>query len=347
MEGRTPHARCPVVAGRRHQPIPGADDAGRRPAAAGPPDLMEFPVFADDAGARLDVFLGRRPELGSRSQVAGWIRSGAVTVDGVARAKSYLLLEGQRVAVALREDAPLDLVPETLAVPVLYEDQWLLVVDKPAGMAVHPSRGHQTGTLVHALLGHGLAGGEDFRPGVVHRLDKDTSGLLVVAKSAEVHRRLVAMMRRRAVDRRYVALVHGRFSCESGTIEAPVGRDPVRRKSMTIGGVAAREARTHFRVLEDLGDLTLVEARLETGRTHQIRVHFLAIGHPVAGDPTYARRDPLGLGRQFLHSHHLSFTHPMTGEEVEVEAPLPADLAEVVARLRASPASPDARLQGP
>jgi 23S rRNA pseudouridine1911/1915/1917 synthase len=208
------------------------------------------------------------------------------------------------------------------------------VVDKPAGMAVHPSRGHSSGTLVHALLGHGLAGGEGFRPGVVHRLDKDTTGLLVVAKSTEVHRELVAMMRRRAVDRRYLALVHGGFACESGTIEAPVGRDPVRRKSMTIGGVAAREARTHFRVLEQLGDFTLVEARLETGRTHQIRVHFLAIGHPVAGDSTYARRDALGLGRQFLHSHRLSFTHPMTGERLDIEAPLPADLTDALARLR-------------
>jgi 23S rRNA pseudouridine1911/1915/1917 synthase len=144
----------------------------------------------------------------------------------------------------------------------------------------------------------------------------------------------VALLRRRAIDRRYVALVHGNFSGESGTIEAPVGRDPVRRKSMAVGGVAAREARTHFRVLERLGDFTLVEVRLETGRTHQIRVHFLAIGHPVAGDPTYARRDTLGLGRQFLHSHRLSFTHPMTGDDLEVEAPLPADLAEALARLR-------------
>jgi 23S rRNA pseudouridine1911/1915/1917 synthase len=270
-----------------------------------------------------------------------------VTVDGVTRAKSHLLSEDQVVRVALPEDTPLDLVPEALAVPVLYEDEWLLVVDKPAGMPVHPSRGHSSGTLVHALLGHGLAGGEDFRPGVVHRLDMDTSGLLVVAKSAEVHRRLVAMMRQRAVDRRYVALVHGSFTPNSGTIEAPVGRDPLRRKSMTIGGVAAREARTHFRVLERLGDFTLVEARLETGRTHQIRVHLLAIGHPVAGDPTYARRDALGLGRQFLHSARLSFAHPMTGEELEIEAPLPAVLAEVLARLRAEISSPDARLQTP
>ena len=210
-----------------------------------------------------------------------------------------------------------------------------MVVDKPAGMAVHPSRGHASGTLVNALLGHGAAGGEYFRPGVVHRLDKDTTGLLVVAKSAEVHRRLTAMMRRREVDRRYLALVHGSFSVESGTIEAPIGRDPARRKSMAIGGLAARDAVTHFEVKERLGDYTLVEARLETGRTHQIRVHFLAIGHPVAGDPVYARRDPLGLGRQFLHSHSLAFVHPVTGRPIAVESPLPPDLASALESLRA------------
>jgi len=298
------------------------------------PGPLEFVVSEEDAGSRLDMFLGSRPGLGSRSQVARWIRSGAVTVDGVRRAKSHLLSPGDRVMVEPVEEAPFALVPEEIAVPILYEDEWLLVVDKPAGMPVHPSRGHSAGTLVHALLGHGVAGGEDFRPGVVHRLDKDTTGLLVVAKSAEVHRRLVAMMSRREVDRRYLVLVHGRFACESGTIEAPVGRDPVRRKSMAVGGAAAREARTHFSVLEVLGDYTLVEARLETGRTHQIRVHFLAIGHPVAGDPTYARRDVLGLGRQFLHSYRLTFLHPITGESVEVEAPLPPDLAPVLDRLR-------------
>jgi 23S rRNA pseudouridine1911/1915/1917 synthase len=310
---------------------------------------LEFLVSADDAGTRLDTFLGSQPGLGSRSQVARWIQSGAVTVDGARRVKSYLLSEGERVAVEPAEEAPPLLAAEDLAVPVLYEDEWLLVVDKPAGMPVHPSRGRslETGTLVHALLGHGLAGGEEFRPGVVHRLDKDTTGVLVVAKSVEAYKRLIAMMRRREVDRRYLALVHGRFASESGTIEAPVGRDPVRRKSMAVGGVAAREARTHFRVLEALGDFTLVEARLETGRTHQIRVHFLAIGHPVAGDPTYSRRDTLGLGRQFLHSYRLVFIHPMTGEAIDIEAPLPADLAEILARLRADSGSADARLQAP
>jgi 23S rRNA pseudouridine1911/1915/1917 synthase len=298
-------------------------------------------VREEDSGARLDVVLGRVPEVGSRSRAAALIASGDVRVDGAAAAKSRLLAAGETVTVALPAETRPD-VGSQADVPVIYEDEWLLVVDKPAGMAVHPSRGHASGTLVQALSGHGPAGGEDFRPGVVHRLDKDTSGLLVVAKSTEAHRRLVALMRRRAVDRRYLALVHGGFAADSGTIEAPVGRDPVRRTSMTVGGLAAREATTHFTVLERLTDLTLVEARLETGRTHQIRVHFAAIGHPVAGDPLYARRDPLGVGRQFLHSHRLAFLHPFTGEDLMFSAPLPADLESVLARLRVAEGRGDA-----
>jgi 23S rRNA pseudouridine1911/1915/1917 synthase len=297
---------------------------------------LVFIVGSEEAGSRLDGFLGRNEELGSRTRVAALIRAGAVTVDGVGRAKSYSLWEGQTVEVEVPEEERPTVLAETLPVPILFEDEWLMLVDKPAGMAVHPSRGHASGTLVNALVGHGAAGGEEFRPGVVHRLDKDTTGLLVVAKSIEVHRRLTAMMRRRAVDRRYIALVHGSFTVESGTIEAPIGRDPARRKSMSVGGMAARDAVTHFEVLERLGDYTLVEARLETGRTHQIRVHFLAIGHPVAGDPIYARRDPLGVGRQFLHSYRLVFTHPMSGDEICVECPVPADLARVLERLRGS-----------
>jgi 23S rRNA pseudouridine1911/1915/1917 synthase len=301
-----------------------------------------FVVQAGERGLRLDVVLGRRAEMGSRTRVAELIRSGAVTVDGLQRAKSHLLTEGQTVAVTLPEEAPLDLVPESLPVPVLYEDEWLLVVDKPAGMAVHPSRGHSSGTLVHALLGHGLAGGEEFRPGVVHRLDKDTTGLLV-AKSSEVHRRLVGMMRRRAIDRRYLALVHGGFAGESGTIEAPVGRDPARRKSMAVGGVAAREARTHFRALERLGDFTLVEVRLETGRTHQIRVHLASLGHPVVGDTVYGggrslsrELQPLvsGLGRFFLHAHRLEFRHPRTDAALAFSTCLPAELVQLLNEIR-------------
>jgi len=294
----------------------------------------EFIVTAADNGGRLDVVLGRRAELGSRSRVVELIRSGFVSVDGVPRAKSHLVTEGQVLVVEVPEESRPDLVPEELGVPVVFEDRWLLVADKPAGMAVHPSVGHASGTLVHALLAHGLAGGEEFRPGVVHRLDKDTSGLLVVAKSAEVHRRLVEMMRERAVDRRYLALVHGVLAADSGTIEAPMGRDPVRRKAMAIGGSAAREARTHFQVVERLPGFSLVEVRLDTGRTHQIRVHFQGIGHAVAGDPTYGGRDELGIGRQFLHSARLAFVHPMTGEGLDLQSPLPPDLAVVLASLR-------------
>ncbi len=294
---------------------------------------LRFLVTAGESGTRLDVLLGGIPDIGSRSRAASLISQGAVRVEGSPAAKSRLVAEGEEIRVTLAGETTTE-VGQDAEVPVVYEDRWLLVADKPAHMAVHPSRGHASGTLVHALSGHGLEGGDEFRPGIVHRLDKDTSGLLVVAKSSDAHRRLVTLMRRRAVDRRYLALVHGGFAADSGTIEAPVGRDPVKRVSMTVGGVAAREATTHFRVLERFADMTLVEVRLETGRTHQIRVHFAAIGHPVAGDPLYARRDPLDIGRQFLHSYRLAFVHPFTNEELSFEAPLPADLAAALAGLR-------------
>jgi len=294
----------------------------------------EFTVSATDSGQRLDAVLGRVPELGSRSRGAELVRRGAVLVDGTRRAKSYLVTAGQSVVVTIPEEEPSELVPEALDVTILFEDEWLLVVDKPAGMPVHPSPGHDSGTLVHALLGRGVAGGESYRPGVVHRLDKDTSGLLVVAKDAEAHRKLVALMRDRGVQRRYLALVHGAVVAEQGTVEAPVGRDPRRRKAMTIGGSAAREARTHFHVLERFAEFTLLEVRLDTGRTHQIRVHLRGIGHPVAGDATYGWRDSLGVGRQFLHSARLVLTHPMTGEGLDLQSPLPTDLAAALDSVR-------------
>jgi 23S rRNA pseudouridine1911/1915/1917 synthase len=294
----------------------------------------EFAISAGESGRRLDLVLAERPELGSRSKAVDLIGRGGVLVDGVSRAKSYLVHEGQSVVVAIPEAESCDLTPESVDVTVLFEDGWLLVVDKPAGMPVHPSPGHTSGTLVQALLGRGIGGGESYRPGVVHRLDKDTSGLLVVAKDAEVHRRLVALLRVRGIERRYIALVHGVIAAESGTIEAPVGRDPRRRKAMAIGGRAAREARTHFRVLERFAKFTLLEVRLETGRTHQIRVHLLGIGHPVAGDLTYGRKDTLAIGRQFLHSARLLLAHPMTGEKLDLRSPLPPDLARALDGVR-------------
>jgi 23S rRNA pseudouridine1911/1915/1917 synthase len=294
----------------------------------------EFIVSAAESGGRLDTVLGSRSDLGSRSRVAQLIAAGAVSVDGVARAKSYSVSAGQSLVVTISDLAPVDLAPEALDIPIVFEDEWLLIVEKPAGMTVHPSPGHSSGTVVHALLGHGLAGGEAFRPGVVHRLDKDTSGLLVVAKTNEAHRRLVAMLRARTIGRLYLALVQGSLAADTGTIDAPVGRDPVRRTAMAVGGRGAREARTHFRVLERLRGYSLVEVRLETGRTHQIRVHFQGIGHPVAGDATYGRRDALGVGRQFLHSTRLMLDHPITGERLDFQSALPADLADVLSTLR-------------
>lgn len=309
-------------------------------------------VGAGEEGLRLDVFLGNREAVGSRSQAAALLAAAAVRVDGRVRPKSYRVTAGEVVVVrglgstggeqagteypaqAAAPAVPVPTVP-ALEVPVRYEDRWLLVADKPAGMVVHCSPGHGTGTLVDALRHHGIAGGEDFRPGIVHRLDRETSGLLIVAKDAGVHRRLQEMIRERRVDRRYLALIHGNPAAAAGTIDAPVGRDPARRKTMVVGGVAPRAAVTHFEVRERLGAYTLVEARLDTGRTHQIRVHFLAIGHPVVGDPTYARRDPLQVGRQFLHSWRLVFPHPVTGEGVRVESALPADLEAALGRVRA------------
>ncbi len=299
--------------------------------------VIERPVSADMAGSRLDVVVGAIPEVGSRSRAEVLVAEGLVLVDGIARPRSYRVREGQVVRVEVPDsahDSGDDLTAEDIPVPIVYEDVWLLVVDKPAGLVVHPAPGHAGGTLVNALLNHGLAGGEEgFRPGIVHRLDKDTSGLMVVVKDAEVHRRLSDMIQRRAVRRRYLALVHGRPAA-SGTIEAPIGRHARDRTVMTVGGAAAREAVTHFVLLEELGEYSLVEVRLQTGRTHQIRVHFRAIGHPVCGDPAYARRDPLRVGRQFLHSHRLAFRHPVTGRELDLHSPLPEDLAAVLARLR-------------
>ncbi|HXV52990.1 MAG TPA: RluA family pseudouridine synthase [Solirubrobacterales bacterium] len=216
---------------------------------------------------------------------------------------------------------------------LVHVDDRLAVVDKPAGLVVHAAPGHRGETLVDAL-GELLGGGEPGRPGIVHRLDKDTSGLLVVARDAEAHRRLSAMVKGRQLDRTYLALIEGRPRSRSGTIDAPLGRDHRAPEKRAVRGRGSRDARTHFTVVEPLPADTLVEARLETGRTHQIRVHFDAIGHPVAGDPRYGHAGRHGLERQFLHSARLGFAHPFTGERVEAESELPPDLAEALQRAR-------------
>jgi 23S rRNA pseudouridine1911/1915/1917 synthase len=214
---------------------------------------------------------------------------------------------------------------------IAYRDEHLIVVDKGPGVVVHPARGHREETLAQ-LLAPQLAGGEAERAGIVHRLDRDTSGLLVVARSEEAHRRLQAALAERLIEREYLALVEGRPPARSGTIEAPVGRDPRVRTRMAVGGANPREARTHFLLERGLTGTSLLRLRLETGRTHQIRVHLQAIGHPVVGDPEYGTAGMLGLERQFLHATRLAFDHPLTGERIELVSPLPADLQAALAR---------------
>ena len=299
-------------------------------------------LVADRDGERLDVFAARLlPQL-SRSRVRRLIDGGLVTLDGRPAAKAGVKLEaGQRVELTVPPPEPAELEPEAIPLRIVYEDDDLLVVDKPAGLAVHPSPGHSRHTLVHAILAHcpqlSSIGGEG-RPGIVHRLDKDTSGLIIVAKHDDAHRSLARQLKERQMEKRYLALVEGLVEPPEGVIEAPIARHPRRRQRMAVveGG---REARTRYKLLREVGGRSLLEVRPETGRTHQIRVHLAAIDHPVAGDRVYGRRDAgrWPLRRHFLHAHGLVFHHPRTGERLELEAPLPEELAQALATLEGTP----------
>jgi len=290
-------------------------------------------VPSEAAGERLDRFLAGLPEVGSRSAAERVLAS--VLVDGAARPKSWRLEGGEEVEFEPPEPQRSTLEPEPMELRIAYEDEHLLVVDKPAGLVVHPAPGHATGTLVHGLLALEPEGGEEpERPGIVHRLDRDTSGLLVVARSEAAHRRLQELVRAREVERGYLALVVGRPRSRAGRIEAPTGRDRRDPTRHSLDTDTPRDAVTHFEVEELLGGHALLRVRLETGRTHQIRVHLEAIGLPVAGDPVYGRPGELGLERQFLHAARLAFPHPVTGERVETESPLPLDLAAALERAR-------------
>ncbi|HKC21970.1 MAG TPA: RluA family pseudouridine synthase [Gaiellaceae bacterium] len=286
------------------------------------------------AGERLDRFLASLPEVGSRGAAERVLAEG-VFVDGQARAKSHRLNGGEELEFEAPDTPAPTLDAEEMDLRIAYEDEQLVVVDKPAGLVVHPAPGHSTGTLVHGLLAHDVAGGDEDRPGIVHRLDRDTSGLMVVARSEEAHTRLQDLVRKRELERHYLALVVGRPRSRAGRIEAPIGRD--RRDPMrhSLDTDSPREAITHFEVVELFPRHTLLDVKLETGRTHQIRVHLNAIGLPVAGDPVYGRPRELGLERQFLHAERLAFTHPFGGERIEVESPLPEDL-RIAARMAAA-----------
>jgi 23S rRNA pseudouridine1911/1915/1917 synthase len=290
-------------------------------------------VPPEAAGSRLDRFLATIEDVGSRAAAERLLARRKVRVDGQLRPKSHRLSGGETLELE-PEPRTSELVPEEVPLRVAWEDEHLLVVDKPAGVVVHPSAGHATGTLVHGLLGRAVGGEEPERPGIVHRLDRDTSGLLVVAKSEEAHRRLQALLRRRRLGREYLVLVRGRPRSRRGRIEAPIGRnrhDPTRQ---SLDTATPRDAVTHFEVRELLRAHALLDVRLETGRTHQIRVHLAAIDLPVSGDPVYGIPGDLGLERQFLHAARLAFPHPFTGERVEAESPLPDDLAAALARAR-------------
>jgi 23S rRNA pseudouridine1911/1915/1917 synthase len=299
--------------------------------------VVRLRVPPESSGTRLDRFLAELPEIGSRAVAERLVRDGAVLVDGRARVKSHRLEGGEELDFEPLASRPSGLEPEEMNLVVPYEDEHLLVVDKPAGLVVHPAAGHHTGTLVHGLLAYDVEGGEEAdRPGIVHRLDRDTSGLLVVARSPEAHRRLERMVRGRDLTREYTALVVGRPQSWRGTIDAAIGRDRHDALRHSLDTDSPRDAVTHFEVEELFDGYALLRVTLETGRTHQIRVHLAAVDLPVAGDPTYGRPGELGLDRQFLHAARLAFRHPFSGEQVDVSSALPADLESALATLRSS-----------
>ena len=304
-------------------------------------------VAAASAGERLDRFLATVGGLGTRSRVKQLIDAERARVDGVVRKASFALRPGMRVEVDLPAREPSTLVPEAVPLTVLHEDEALIAIDKPPGMATHPAPGSRRGTVVHALLHHlgTLAGvGPADRPGIVHRLDKDTSGVLLVAKTPAALEALARQFRARTIEKRYTALVHGSVRAARGTIDRPIGRDGRDRKRMSVRSARGRHAVTAWTVRERFPGATLLDVAPETGRTHQIRVHLASLGHPIVGDATYGGRRraataPAGVilaacPRQALHAARLAFVHPVTGAPMTIEAPLPGDLAEVVDALR-------------
>lgn len=300
--------------------------------------MMRTVFTADRADERLDLFLVRQlPDL-SRSYAQRLIADGQVTVDGTARKANYKLRGGEEIACTMPPAEEIEICAEDIPLDILYEDADIIVVNKARGMVVHPAAGIYTGTLVNALLWHchdlsGINGA--LRPGIVHRLDKDTSGVMVAAKNDMAHHYLARQIRDKDARREYRAIVHGNIVPRAGVITGDIGRHPTDRKKMAIVRENGKPATTHFEVLERFGNYTYVSCRLETGRTHQIRVHMTSIGHPLVGDPKYtAKKNPFAIVGQALHSLTLSLTHPRTGTEMTFTAPLPADMEEILHTLQ-------------
>ncbi|ANB61315.1 RluA family pseudouridine synthase [Anoxybacteroides amylolyticum] len=299
-------------------------------------DVVTFQIEEAYDRERIDKVIAALNEEWSRSQVQQWLKDGLVTVDGKVVKANYKCSAGDEVTITLPEPEPLDVEPEEMILDIYYEDADVLVVNKPRGMVVHPAPGHMRGTLVNGLLAHckdlsGING--VLRPGIVHRIDKDTSGLLMVAKNDMAHESLVNQLVHKTVTRKYKAIVHGVIPHDYGTIDAPIGRDKHDRQSMAVVE-DGKEAVTHFRVLERFLDYTFIECQLETGRTHQIRVHMKYIGYPLAGDPKYGPKRTLPIDGQALHAGILGFRHPRTGEYLEFEAPLPQEFEQLLDLLR-------------
>ena len=302
-------------------------------------ETLEYPSAPADAGQRLDRWLAGQAGAPSRSALQGLMEAGFVRRNGAPANKKDKLAAGDRITLTLPDPQPIEAQPQDIPLDIVYEDDHLLVVNKPKGMVVHPAPGNPDGTLVNALLYHcrgRLSGvGGAIRPGIVHRIDKDTSGLLVVAKDDLTHQGLSEQMAVHAIHRVYHAVVYGNIRQDTGTIEAPIGRDPRDRKRMAVTPGQGKRACTHWQVLERFGRFTLLACRLETGRTHQIRVHMAHIGHPLAGDPVYGPRSVIReLQGQCLHAKELGFRHPVTGQELRFDSPLPAYFTTFLERLR-------------
>ena len=302
---------------------------------------LSYIVSEEDAKMRLDKYLAANEESLSRSRIQSLVEEGQVRVNGNVQKANYKVKANDTIVLEVEDDRELEVEPENIPLDIRYEDEDVSVINKPKGMVVHPANGNQNGTLVNALLYHckdlsGING--VLRPGIVHRIDKDTTGLLIVAKNDMAHTSLSKQLQTKTVNRLYYALVHGVIPHDFGTIDAPIGRDVNDRQKMAVTATNSKDARTHFKVIERFKDYTLVECRLETGRTHQIRVHMQYIGHPVVGDEKYSYRKTMKTGGQLLHAHQLTFVHPRTNETMTIEAPLPAQFEEILEELRAKEA---------
>jgi len=300
-------------------------------------ETMTIQIDESQNNDRIDKVLSTQNEEWSRSQVQQWIKDGQILVNGEKTKPNYKCSVGDDITVTIPEPEALDVLPEEMDLDIYYEDADVIVVNKPRGMVVHPAVGHASGTLVNGLMAHckdlsGING--VLRPGIVHRIDKDTSGLLMVAKNDFAHEKLVNQLVAKTVTRKYQAIVHGVISHDVGTVDAPIGRDKKDRQAMTVTNENSRNAVTHFRVIERFKDFTHIECQLETGRTHQIRVHMKYIGYPLAGDPKYGPKKSLDIEGQALHAGILGFIHPRTEEYMEFVAPNPQEFERVLKHLK-------------